>query len=245
MTGGGGPQYGAIVNDLRTLVLQVRSFVKKDRATPELQRRGVPADGVVRFGDSARPGTLATLVCPPAHELVTWEPRQQAAGALGLLHTEQTEVCTEQEAINPFQCSSTKSGALLRQGIRAERIKSTLVLPYQPPAVGAFNLSFSLGTLILGLVEINVPVELPILLHVRHNVLFPGRAGLPKHARPFSNLPDTNLVTAIARYPLKSLNLWQLLNEEKCSKQIPAEAFYLINGARMRVVNCEYRPEAN
>ncbi|SFQ80434.1 bestrophin family protein, partial [Hymenobacter arizonensis] len=161
--------WGAIVNDSRSLVLQVRSFVKKEHAVPGALR-GLAYRQMAwcyALGEALRgQDPLATLArYLPAHERAYAERHANKPLALLALHTAQIQGWYEQEAINPFQ-QVQLDATLVRlcdaMG-RAERIKST-VFPTNYRRLVHFLIYLFLGTLSLSLVEINGLVELPILL---------------------------------------------------------------------------------
>ncbi|WP_241502155.1 bestrophin family protein [Hymenobacter glacialis] len=222
--------WGAIVNDSRTLLLQVRSFVKADHLTPALLR-GLAYRQMAwcyGLGEALRgQDPMATLVrYLPAQELAYAGQHANKPLALLALHTQQIKTLYEQEAINPFQ-QVQLDATLVRlcdaMG-RAERIKST-VFPTNYRRLVHFLIYLFLGTLSLSLVEINGLWELPILLMFAVTFFLVERTARYMQD-PFSDLPTDTPVTAIAR--TVEINLRQLLEEDEVPAPLPAEAFYLM-----------------
>jgi putative membrane protein len=222
--------WGAIVNDSRTLVLQVRSFVQRDHAPPGMLRALAYRQvawcyglGEVLRGQDPR-ASLARYL--PAPELAYAERHANQPLALLALHTEQIQDLYEQGALNPFQqvqLDQTLVRLCDAMG-RAERIKST-VFPTNYRRLVHFLIYLFLATLSLSLVEINGLLELPILLMFAVTFFLVERTARYMQD-PFSNLPTDTPVTAIAR--TVEINLRQLLDEKNVPAPLPAEAFYLM-----------------
>lgn len=222
--------WGAIVNDSRTLVLQVRSFVQAEQLTESLLRRLAYRQiaWCYGLGEALRgQDPLATLArYLPAEELAYAGRHANKALALLALHTQQLRGLYEQEAINAFQ-QVQLDATLVRlcdsMG-RAERIKST-VFPTNYRRLVHFLIYLFLGTLSLSLVETNDLWELPILLMFAATFFLVERTARYMQD-PFNDLPTDTPVTAIAR--TIEINLRQLLEEDDVPTPLPAEAFYLM-----------------
>ncbi|MBC6609040.1 hypothetical protein H8B13_19635 [Hymenobacter sp. BT188] len=222
--------WGAIVNDSRTLVLQVRSFVQKDHLTPALLRRLAYRQiaWCYGLGEALRgKDPLATLArYLPAPEVAYAERHANKSLALLALHTQQIQGLYEQGSLNPFQqvqLDETLVRLCDAMG-RAERIKST-VFPTNYRRLVHFLIYLFLGTLSLSLVETNGLWEIPILLMFAVTFFLVERTARYMQD-PFSDLPTDTPVTAIAR--TIEINLRQLLDEANVPTPLPAETFYLM-----------------
>lgn len=226
--------WGAIVNDSRTLVLQVRSFVRVAGLPPlapaELLRRLAYRQiaWCYGLGETLRgldpTATLARYL--PATELAYAARHTNKPLALLALHTEQVKELYQQEAINPFQqvqLDATLVRLCEAMG-QAERIKNT-VFPTNYRQLVHWLIYLFLGTLSLNLVETIGLWETPILL------VFALTFFLVEHTArylqdPFTSSPTDTPVTAIAR--AIDINLRELLGEADVPAPLPAEAFYLM-----------------
>ncbi|OGX87157.1 hypothetical protein BEN47_11820 [Hymenobacter lapidarius] len=226
--------WGSIVNDSRTLVLQVSGFVPDSLLRPD------DADSPLRavayrqiawcycLGQSLRGlDPLATLAAYlPAAELAYLGAHTNKSLGLLALHTRQIKSLFEQQALNPFQQVQldTTLVRLCDSMGRAERIKST-VFPASYRLLVYFLIYLFLFTLSLGLVETIGLWEIPVLLAIASTFFL-----LERTARylqdPFNNQPTDTPVTAIAR--TVEINLKQLLQEREIPQPVAPEAFYLM-----------------
>jgi putative membrane protein len=226
--------WGAIVNDSRTLVLQVRSFVKAEWLPPHAPQ-GLLSSLAYRqmawcygLGESLRGKdpmpTLARYLS--AEELAYVSQHANKSLAILSLHTQQLKSLYQQEAINPYQqvqLDETLVRLCDSMG-RAERIKST-VFPTNYRRLVHFLIYLFLGTLALSLVESNGIMEIPILLMFAVTFFLVERTARYLQD-PFNNAPTDTPVTAIAR--TIEINLRQLLEEENVPAPLTAETFYLM-----------------
>ncbi len=222
--------WGAIVNDSRTLVVQVRSFVPTAQLTPEVLRRMAYRQmawcyglGEALRGHDPLP-TLAPYLSAP--ELAYAKRHNNKSLALLALHAQQIKNLYEQDAINSVQqvqLDETLVRLCDAMG-RAERIKST-VFPTNYRRLVHLLIYLFLGTLSLSLVETNGLWEIPILLMFAVTFFLVERTARYMQD-PFSDLPTDTPVTAIAR--TVEINLRQLLEEEEVPTPLPAEEFYLM-----------------
>ena len=228
--------WGAIVNDSRTLVLQVRTFVPAEfRAPASLE---TPLQTVARrqiawcyaLGESLRGldrDLLATLHrYLTAPELAYVLPQTNQPLALLALHAEQLQSLYQQQALNPLQ-QVQLDATLVRLGDamgQAERIKGTVFPVSYRLLVHSFIYLFLL-TLSLGLVKAIGLWEIPVLLVTASSFFL-----LERTARylqnPFSNKPTDTPVTALAR--TVEINLRQLLQEADVPAPLAPESFYLM-----------------
>ncbi|MDO7876493.1 bestrophin family ion channel [Hymenobacter sp. ASUV-10] len=226
--------WGGIVNDSRTLLLQVSTFV------PDAHLRRDTPDSVLHrlayrqmawcysLGQSLRGldplAGLASYLTPA--ELAELPNHANKPLALLALHTAQLKTLYQQQALNDFQQVQLDS-TLLRlcdsMG-RAERIKSTIFPTSYRLLVYLFIYVF-LTTLSLGLVETIGIWEAPLLLTIATSFFL-----LERTARylqdPFNNKPTDTPVTAIAR--TIEINLRQLLHETEVPAPLKPESYYLM-----------------
>ena len=218
--------WGAIVNDSRTLVLQVRTFVAEAgplRTTAHRQMAWCYCLGQSLRGLDPLAG-LATYL--PAADLAALRESANKPLALLALHNDQLRLLYQQEALNAYQ-QVQLDATLVRlcdsMG-QAERIKSTVFPVSYRVLVYAFIYLF-LMTLSLGLVKTIGLWEIPVLLTTASSYFL-----LERTARylqdPFSNKPTDTPVTAIAR--TIEINLRQLLHEPEVPAPLAPEGFYLM-----------------
>ncbi len=226
--------WGAIVNDSRTLVLQVRSFVRAAGLPPRVPAGLLPSLAYRQIawcyglGEALRgldpTATLARYL--PAAELAYAARHTNKSLALLALHTEQVKGLYEQEAINPFQqvqLDATLVRLCEAQG-QAERIKNT-VFPTNYRRLVHFLVYLFLGTLSLSLVETIGLWETPVLLTFAITFFLVERTARYLQD-PFDNAPTDTPVTALAR--TVEINLRELLDEKNVPAPLAAEAFYLL-----------------
>lgn len=226
--------WGAIVNDSRSLVLQVRSFVKTEWLDPEA------ADGVLSrvaqrqiawcygLGETLRgKDPMATLAhYLPAEELAYVGRHANKSLAILSLHTQHIKELYQQEAINPFQqvqLDETLVRLCDSMG-KAERIKST-VFPTNYRRLVHFLIYLFMGTLSLSLVESSGIREIPILIMFAVTFFLVERTARYLQD-PFNDSPTDTPVTAIAR--TIEINLRQLLDEEIVPAPLTTDTFYLM-----------------
>ena len=226
--------WGAIVNDSRTLVLQMRSFVKAEWLAPD-----APGEVLSRvayrqiawcygLGEALRGkdplDALARYL--PAEELAYVRRHANKSLAILSLHTQQIKSLYQQEAINSFQ-QIQLDDTLVRlcdaMG-RAERIEST-VFPTNYRRLVHFLIYLFLGTLSLSLAESNGILEIPILVMFAVTFFLVERTARYLQD-PFNNSPTDTPVTAIAR--TIEINLRHLLEEEEVPAPLTADTFYLM-----------------
>ena len=226
--------WGTIVNDSRTLVLQVRTFLPDDYR----QRTGPDAPlpvlayrqmawcyclGQALRGLDSAAGLAAYL---SAAEQAALAPQAHKPLALLAGHADQLRALYQQGALNAYQqvqLDATLARLTDAMG-QAERIKTTVFPVSYRLLVYSFIYLF-LGTLSLGLVKAIGLWEVPVLLTISSSFFL-----LERTARylqdPFSNKPTDTPVTAIARSVESSLR--QLLGEAEKPLVLPAQTFYLL-----------------
>ena len=226
--------WGGIVNDSRTLVLQLRTFVPDAVLAPA--GPGSPLRTAARrqiawcycLGETLRgldpTATLGRYLTGP--ELANLRGHANQPLALLALHTDQLKELLQEHAINPYQ-QVQLDATLVRlcdaMG-QAERIKHT-VFPVSYRLLVHLFIYLFLGTLSLGLVKTIGLWEIPVLLVTASSFFL-----LERTARflqdPFNNKPTDTPVTAIAR--TIEINLLQLLQAPNVPAPLAPEAFYLM-----------------
>jgi len=226
--------WGSIVNDSRTLMLQVRTFVPDALlapAGPDSPLRTVARRQIAWcycLGETLRgidpAATLARYLTGP--ELAHLRGQANKPLALLALHTDQLKILYQQQALNSFQ-QVQLDATLVRlcdaMG-QAERIKHT-VFPVSYRLLVHLFIYLFLGTLSLGLVKAIGLWEIPVLLVTASSLFL-----LERTARylqdPFNNKPTDTPVTAIAR--TVEINLLELLQAPDVPTPLAPEAFFLM-----------------
>ena len=226
--------WGAIVNDSRTLVLQVRTFVPDELLRPQAPDSPLRTVAYRQIawcyclGQSLRgldpqAGLAAHL---SAQDLAHLQPHANKPLALLALHTDQLKTLLQAGAINAYQQVQVDATLvrLCDSMGQAERIKTT-VFPVSYRLLVYFFIYLFLMTLSLGLVKAIGLWEIPVLLTTASSFFL-----LERTARylqdPFNNKPTDTPVTAIAR--TVEINLKQLLQEPNVPEPLAPEAFYLM-----------------
>ncbi|HEX8329074.1 MAG TPA: bestrophin family ion channel [Hymenobacter sp.] len=226
--------WGAIVNDSRTLVLQVQGFV------PNAVLRPGEADSPLRavayrqiawcyaLGRSLRGQEVESALEPflSAQELAAVRHHTNKPLALVGLHTDQIKTLYEEQALDGWaraQLDATLVRLVDSMG-KAERIKST-VFPVAYRQLVHFFVYLFVVVLSLSLVETIGWWEPPVLLVIAGSFLLLERTA--GHLQdPFSNQPTDTPVTAIAR--TIEINLKQLVAEGTVPAPAQAESYYLM-----------------
>jgi putative membrane protein len=219
--------WGSIVNDSRTLVLQLQSFAGKS-AAPVIRTiayrqmawcyclgqslRGLdPSEGLSRYLDGEDLRALGHHANKP----------------LGILHlnTESLSRLRENGRLDPFshvQLNTTMAALTNWMGM-AERIKGT-VFPVTYRLFLHMIIYVFVVTLSIALRKTAGYFEIPLLLIVTSFFFLLERTAT--HLQdPFSNKPTDTAMTAIAT--TVEINLRQLLGEKDIPEPLEAEGFYL------------------
>ncbi|MDF7812776.1 bestrophin family ion channel [Hymenobacter sp. YC55] len=226
--------WGAIVNDSRSLVLQLKGFLEDDLLGYDAAQEVIRKIGnrqiawCYSLGQSLRGlNPMANLEhYVSADELAYLRKHNNKPLALLALHTEDFKVLRRQDALHSFehvQLDNTLVRLCDSMG-KAERINSTVFPVTYRMFIHLFIYLF-LIVLSLALVETIGLLELPILLVFASSFFL-----LEKTATylqdPFRNRPTDTPVTAIAR--TIEINIKQLLDEQEVPKPSVPEAFYLM-----------------
>ena len=226
--------WGNIVNDSRTLVLQIRTFVPDALLAPA--GPDSPLHIVARrqiawcycLGETLRgldpTATLSRYLTGPERARLHAQANQPLA--LLALHADQLKTLYQQQALNAMQ-QVQLDATLVRlcdaMG-QAERLKHT-VFPVSYRLLVYLFIYLFLGTLSLGLVKTIGLWEIPVLLVTASSFFL-----LERTARflqdPFSNKPTDTPVTALAR--TIEINLLQLLDAPDVPAPLAPQAFYLM-----------------
>lgn len=226
--------WGAIVNDSRTLMLQLKGFI--DAATLPAQQAEVILKRVTyrqigwcySLGQSLRKlDPLANLEYYLSPEEMAWvQPQTNKPFALLAKHALDLKFLYQQQAINAYQhvqLDQTLVRLCDSMG-RAERINST-VFPVTYRIFMHFFIYLFLIILSLGLVETIGFFEIPILI-LTATTFFLLEKTATYLQDPFVNKPTDTPVTAIAR--TIEINLKQLLQEQSIPAPIAPKDFYLM-----------------
>jgi len=220
--------WGAIVNDSRSLVLQLQSFVKQERAESIRQIAFRHVAWCYSLGQSLRglnpKVNLEKLIS--VEELHELDAHQNKPLALLQQNAQQIVGLKEEGCFGEFyhvQLNSTLVKFADAMGM-AERIKST-VFPTTYRLFLHFMIYVFVVTLSVSLGEIDSLFEIPLLVVISGCFLM-----LEKTARymqdPFSNSPTDTAMTTIAR--TIHINICQLLKEEKVPSALAPETFYIL-----------------
>ncbi|AYA35711.1 hypothetical protein D3Y59_00765 [Hymenobacter oligotrophus] len=227
--------WGAIVNDSRSVVLQLSNFLPPEAKAPGPDgRTPVQALAYRQIAWSYCLGQSLRGLDPLAgleHLLPERELRYAVAHhnkPLGLmaLHVQQLRELVSNRCLNSFQQIQLDATLVrLTESMgAAERIKNT-IFPTSYRLMVYFFIYLFLFTLSLGLVETIGLWEVPVLLLTASTYFL-----LERTARylqdPFSNKPTDTPVTAIAR--TIEINLRQLLDETEVPPPFPPGPYYLM-----------------
>ncbi|WBO85698.1 bestrophin family protein [Hymenobacter yonginensis] len=226
--------WGAVVNDSRTLVLQVRSFLQPEALSAREASEHLTAVAYRQIawcyslGESLRGQdpmpSLAKFLSEP--DLAYAQAQKNRPLALLALHSTQIRELHLKQAVNTFQqvqLDSTLVRLCETMG-QAERIKST-VFPANYRLLVHFLIYLFLGTLSLSLVESMGFWEVPVLLLIATTFFLIERTARYLQD-PFNNAPTDTPVTAISRNV--EINLKQLLEEPNVPAPLTSDTFYLM-----------------
>lgn len=226
--------WGAIVNDSRSLVLQLKGFIsdqvlsvqESDSILKKMAFRQIA--WCYSLGQSLRGLDAAAGIT----EYISEEERDfiktqnNKPFSLLLFHMNDLKTLYNDNAINSYQQVQIDSTIirLCDSMGKAERINST-VFPVTYILFVHFFIFLFLITLSLALVETIGFFEIPVLTAIASTFFL-----LEKTARhlqdPFRNKPTDTAVTAIAR--TIEINLKQILEEQKVPKPLEPVGFYLM-----------------
>lgn len=219
--------WGSIVNDSRSLVLQLQSLVAEGNEAL-IKRMGFRQIAwCYCLGRSLRglPPTVDLAGLLPSAELEEIESHNNKPLALLSLHARDLKQLRQDQQLELFsqlQLDNTLVRLCDAQG-RAERIKSTVF-----PVTYRFFLHaiiyLFVVTLSLSLKDVPFRFELPLLLSITVPFFLLEKSATHMQD-PFENRPTDTAVTAIAR--TIEINIKQLLDEQEIPQPYKPESFYL------------------
>ncbi len=226
--------WGAVVNDSRTLLRQVLTFINDKQlaepATQELVQR--MAHRQIAFcyalGQSLREldttETIQRLLPPDEQPLVLRHTNRP--NALLLAHGNTLKVLLETQRVNAFQQTQLDSTIvrLCDSMGKCERIKNTVFPTMYSLIIHVFLYLFVL-LLPFGLVNYFELSEIPIIIAIAALFFLIEKTAMYLQD-PFDNKPTDTPVTAIAR--TIEINLRQMLAEAEVPEKLEAEGFYLM-----------------
>ncbi|PSR53759.1 hypothetical protein AHMF7605_09595 [Adhaeribacter arboris] len=224
--------WGAIVNDSRTLILQVKGFANNNVFTPVdsiIKRMAFRQIGwCYSLGQSLRGlNPLADLdTYISAEEIAYIQPQTNKPLALLMGHVNDIKLLQQNQAINAYQQIQLDQTLvrLCESMGRAERINGT-VFPVTYRILVHIFIYLFLITLSLGLVETIGLFEIPFLISIA-STFFLLEETATYLQDPFVNKPTDTPVTAIARNI--EINIKQLLQEPQVPAPLKPEEFYLM-----------------
>ncbi|RDV16020.1 hypothetical protein DXT99_06515 [Pontibacter diazotrophicus] len=223
--------WGAIVNDSRSFVMQLKGFTRREGDAGTILKRMAHRQIAWCYclGQSLRgqdPIAAEQTRHLSEEDIDFIKTQNNKPFALLMLHTEDLRNLYQSEAVNPFQqvqIDSTITRLCDSMG-KAERINST-VFPVTYRLFVHFFIYLFLVVLSLALVETIGLFEIPILTFIASTFFLLEKTG--KHMQdPFRNKPTDTAVTAIAR--TIEINIKQVLQEEEVPKPLTPEKFYLM-----------------
>ncbi len=218
--------WGSIVNESRSFVLQLQSFVSKDKQAEikEIAFRHIA--WCYSLGQSLRglnpTENIEHLI--PQHSLDKIEKHNNKPLALLQLNTLQIAALKEKNALDVFgqvQINNTLVNFSNAMGM-AERIKST-VFPVTYRLFLHFFIYIFVITLSIALRDIESYFEIPLLLTIS-SAFFLLEKSATHLQDPFMNRPTDTAMTTIAR--TIEINIKQLLGEKEVPQPLQPETFY-------------------
>ena len=218
--------WGSIVNDSRSFVLQLQSFVKSEKQSEIKQIAYRHIAWCFSLGQSLRGldamQNLENYI--DENDLQTIKKHHNKPLALLQLNTLQMAKLRESHGLNTFshiQINNTMVNFSNAMGM-AERIKST-VFPVRYRLFLHFFIYVFAVTLSIALRDIESHFEIPLLLVITSSFFLLERSAT--HLQdPFSNKPTDTAMTTIAR--TIEINLKQLLGEDQVPQPLQPEKFY-------------------
>jgi putative membrane protein len=220
--------WGGIVNDSRSLVIQLQSFLSKNNseAIAKIAHRQIA--WCYSLGQSLRgedPAAGLEKIIP--HDEIS-SISTHANKPLALLQTNARELASlkQQNQLDNFshvQLDNTLVRLCDSMG-KAERIKST-VFPVTYRLFLHFMIYVFIVTLSISLRDVEIYFEIPLLLIIS-SAFFLLEKTATHMQDPFSNKPTDTAVTAIAR--TIEINIRQLLQEQQIPEPLKPEKFYLL-----------------
>lgn len=218
--------WGAIVNDSRSFVLQLQSFVNggQQAAIKEIAYRHIA--WCFSLGQSLRGQNAAENLQGfiSAQDMAAIESHNNKPLALLQLNSAQLTQLKQQghlEIFSQVQINNTLVNFSNAMGM-AERIKNT-IFPVTYRLFLHFFIYIFVVTLSIALRDIESYFEIPLLLFISSAFFLLERSAT--HLQdPFSNKPTDTAMTTIARNI--EINIRQLLGEKEVPAAVPPKSFY-------------------
>ena len=220
--------WGSIVNDSRSLVIQLKTFAAKadKEAIKKIAYRQIAwcyCLGQTLRGKNPLENLDKYL---SESELVAVKQHNNKPLALLYLHGHEISKFKEKELIDPYshvQLDNTLVRLCDSQG-KCERIKGT-VFPVTYRLFLHFIIYLFVITLAISLKDVAGYFEMPLLVVISASFFLLERSATHMQD-PFEDRPTDTAVTAIAR--TIEINIRQLLNETDVPEPYPANDFYLL-----------------
>ena len=220
--------WGAIVNDSRSFIIQLQSFIGEEHKTAVQKIAYRHIAWCYALGRALRnQSPLENLEPYLSQEDITTLNRHSNK-ALGILHLNAGDIKTLRnndsiEIFSQIQLDNTLVRLCDSMG-KAERIKGT-VFPKTYRIFLRFTIYLFVIILSIALKGIATQFEIPLLTLI--SMVFFLIEKSSKHLQdPFNNRPSDTPVTSIARNI--EINIKQMLNEKEIPPPIPADNFYIL-----------------
>lgn len=218
--------WGGIVNDSRTLVLQLQSFVAAGQhpAIKQIAYRQIAwcfSLGQSLRGQDATANLNKYLADDDLHYLTKHSNKPLALLQLNTLQIAKLREEGNMELFSQVQINNTLVAFSNHMGM-AERIKNT-VFPQTYRLFLHFFIYIFVVTLSISLGEIQSIFEIPLLLVISSSFFLLEKSAT--HLQdPFSNRPTDTPMTTIAT--TIEINIKQLLHEDNVPEPLPPHSFY-------------------
>ncbi len=220
--------WGSIVNDSRTLVLQLQSFVNSSQSEEIRQIAYRQIAWCFSLGQSLR-GLDATknlnkfISDSDLRYITTHNNKPLALLQLNALQITKLRENGHLELFSHVQINNTLVAFSNHMGM-AERIKTT-IFPHTYRLFLHFFIYIFVVTLSISLGDIDSIFEIPLLL-VISSAFFLLEKSATHLQDPFSNVPTDTAMTTIAT--TIEINIKQLLNEKDVPEPLPPQSFYAL-----------------
>lgn len=220
--------WGSIVNDSRSLVLQVKSFVEDPSNSIPSKMSYRQIAWCYALGQYLRKVEITSMIKDfiAPDEFHSISKKQHIPLALLDLQSEDLRQLSKNTQLNAYQqvqIDSTLVRLTASMG-KAERIKNT-VFPRTYRNVLHFFIYIFLGLLSLSLEDIYGFLEIPLLVLISIPFFMLEKIAFTIQD-PFENRPTDTAMTSIAR--AIEINIKEILNEEELPKPLEPKRFYIM-----------------
>ncbi len=219
--------WGSIVNDSRTLVMQIKNFTLNKSSTPLIKQIGYRQIAwCYSLGQELRKIEAISIINPFISDNELENLRSKRSVSMHLLDTQLVDIrrLHKEEFINDFQhiqLDSTIMRLCASMGM-SERIKNTnFPKPYRLTL--HFFIYLFLIILSLSLTELESYISIPVLILISLPFFLLEKIAL-KMQDPFENEPTDTAVTTIARNI--EINIKELLNDQDIPDPLKSNTFY-------------------